>query len=97
MRRTIVAAVVVFAIVVLIVADQPEKLHFAWTQSPTPGILAYNLYHSTNVALPFTQWERIAIFAGDATDGFCDKPPGPVHFYFLTASNCVGESAPFDR
>jgi hypothetical protein len=97
MLRTIVAAVVILFVGSLILADQPETVRCYWSPSPTPGVIAYNLYHSTNLDLPLSQWGRIAIFPGDATDGLFAKPLGPVDYYFLTASNCVGESFPFDR
>lgn len=55
--------------------------------------LTFKLYHSTNPALPLTQWTPFTNIAGTNLSVALFLDVG-VHFFFLTASNWWGESDP---
>lgn len=64
----------------------------SWTYSPSEvSNVTFNIYFSTNVALPTTNWTLITNISG--TNVTIQVSPGQ-GFYFATASNAFGESLP---
>ena len=55
--------------------------------------LTFKLYHSTNPAIPPTQWTPFTNIVGTNLSAALSIDVG-VHFFFLTASNWWGESDP---
>lgn len=53
--------------------------------------ISFNLYYSTNILQPLTNWVILTNVSGLKTNVIVPIKPG-VHFYALTASNDFGES-----
>jgi hypothetical protein len=98
LKKAFAIAGVLILVFAIVRSQQQPTVGLEWDDpnGHNPANTFY-LYHSTNVVLPFSLWERIASFPGDATNGRIAKPTGPADFYFMTCSNFVGESYPFDR
>lgn len=64
----------------------------AWDANPvTDQVTTYQLYTATNISGP---WSQIAIIAGSQTNWVLQVDNSQQRFYFLTASNLLGESLP---
>lgn len=91
----IIALVIVIFFVSLAWAGFNTKVKLEWDYPPTelPGI-TFNIYHSTNLAVPLSNWTRITNVVG-VTNVILPLIPTGQHFYYATASNAIyGESDP---
>lgn len=88
------------------VASGPTSVTLAWNPQPQLDSNAvFNLYGSTNVSLPVSQWMYLTSAPAATVSGTNSWPttnltvtmtPG-VFFFYLTASNFWGESGPSNQ
>jgi hypothetical protein len=99
MRKLIVF---VFMLTALVASAQSTNVvgcvTFAWSDNNTPLVKSdpsyhYNFYHSTNIAVPLTNWVKIATSMSGVTNLPVNIPAG-THYFFVTAQDWWGESGP---
>lgn len=95
MKIKIITGVLLLFITCLAWAAFNTKIKLEWDYPPNelPGI-TFNIYYSTNLAVPLSNWTRITNVVG-VTNVILPLIPTGQHYYYATASNAVyGESDP---
>lgn len=88
-----ISLTILFLLVALSITAQPRSTATLTWDYPTNELASvrFNLYSSTNVALPASTWPLLTNVSG--TNVVVQINPGQC-FYFCTASNEFGESIP---
>lgn len=68
------------------------KLEWDYPLDQLSPTLFFNIYHSTNINVPVSQWQVLTNVVGTNLSVVLPKLEG-THFFTITASNASGESA----
>lgn len=68
------------------------KLEWDYPPEQLSTNLSFNIYHTTNISVPITEWKVLTNVVGTNLSVTLPKENG-AHFFALTASNASGESS----
>lgn len=93
MRKLPLLLVVTIGLIMAMGAGLRQNVTLAWDWPIPESPDAFIIYHSTNVTVTLTNWQKLVTVSGTNREVTVPAVPG-VHFYYATSSNYWGESVP---